>query len=456
MANDGPQPGDSTMSPELAQKDNAARAMQKAAQQAADLVKDAGVDPDYIKVMEPFLTMKHPDIMNGLQAMNAGAMHAKAQAWQNLADETVFNSMGLTAKVQRTLAGGAWEGATADAIQAATRRFADQINDMHDVTQSVASRIQAAAFGADVVRAMVPPIPAAPPAEGPPGAEDPVAAIMHTLATSEAEQAAQHAMNDHYKPTYQPAGEQVPRYVPPTGPDDGANPGSTTTIGPGSTTNPGSTTTYPGSTTSPGSPGNQPGDSTSKDSSQNNDGQPGDQNRNSPGSPANSTTTQGNSTQSPSNPTSTTPTGVNPTATTPAGLDPGSTTPGATVPGGPGSGIPGVTTGGAPGPGGPGRSVPGGTAPGTGTPAGGPGGAKPAAAGMPGMPGMGMPGSRGKGEDDKEHKTRPELSLPHQNKIDLMGEPVFTPPPVYGENPPPSGDRRQGGEPDGGKDGRRR
>ncbi|PPJ33645.1 hypothetical protein C5E45_04705 [Nocardia nova] len=420
--------GDPTLDPKLVPKSNAAQFYQRSAADEGKAAGNVDHDPDYIPaaVMEPFRSMSHDAILAGVTQMKPGLMHQFAQGWKKTADATLFNNMALNAKVHKSVAAG-WEGRAADAVIAATQRFTNEMAEMHNVAQSVMSRIEAAAYGADVVKAQVPPLPPPKPIPTVDGAESPKDAVGAVTTGSSEEQAAQWAMVNHYVPTYQPAGQQVPMFTPPTAPDDG-----------GGVNPPGVGGRLPGGDTGGTVDGHQKpgGDNRSGtgDGTGAGDQQPGTD----PAAAASNQTSPAGSTRDAS---STTPAGLDSTATTPAGL-------GGTSGSGTGSGLGGVPgyaggpgrTGGPSSPGGPGRSVPG--VPGAGDPLGKLGAlGRPAAAaaGAAGLPGMGMPGAKGKGEEDKERKGNPDLLVHERNKADLIGDPPPAVPPVFGayaDDPP--------------------
>lgn len=424
--------GDISLDPSLVPKAEAAKFYQGSAVDAADAAGNADRDADYIPdgVMEFFRGMRHQEILDGTASMQPGVMHASAQAWKKIADATMFNNMGLNAKVRKSIAAG-WEGTAADAVTAATTRFTSQMSEMHNVTQSVMGRIEAAAYGADVVKKQVPPFPPVNPVPTVPGAESPKDAVTAVTASSSEEQAAQWAMVNHYVPTYQSAGQQVPMFVPPTAPDDGGgdNPPGVAGRVPGGTGGP---VEGPGTDNQP-----DPGDhSGTADQNSGDDRQAGTD----PAS-ADAASNQTSPAANTQRPTPTTAAGLDPTATTPAdvnssgaGTGPGGML-GYSRTGGPGSARGPGSTGGPTGSGGPGRSVPG--VPGTANPVATPGalGRPAAAAGTSALPGMGMPGGRGKGEDDKERKGDPDLLVHERNKIDLIGDPTPAVPPVFGADP---------------------
>lgn len=424
--------GDISLAPSLVPKADAAKFYQSSAAEAAAVAGNADHDADYIPdgVMEFFRGMRHQEILDGVATMLPGVMHTTAQTWKKIADATLFNTMGLNAKVRKSIAAG-WDGAAADAVTAATTRFTNQMSEMHNVTQSVMGRIEAVAYGADVVTKQVPPIPPVQPVPAVPGAESPKDAVAGVTASSSEEQTAQWAMVNHYVPTYRAAGQQVPMFVPPTAPDGegGDNPPGVAGRVPGGTGGP---------VDGPGTDG-QSGPEDHSDTADRNSGD--DQQAGTDPASADAASNQTSPAANPQQPTSTTAAGLDPTATTPAGVNtsgagtgPGGM-PGYSRTSGPGSTRGPGSTGGPSGSGGPGRSVPG--VPGTGNPVGNPGplGRPAAAAGTSGLPGMGMPGARGKGEEDKERKGDPDLLVHERNKIDLIGDPTPAVPPVFGADP---------------------
>ncbi|WP_327149783.1 hypothetical protein [Nocardia sp. NBC_01329] len=308
--------------------------------------------------------------------------------------------------IQRELSDG-MDGQFADAANQAARKFYDQSTDVQEVIRSVGLRIKAAAYGAEVVRKSVPPPPTQLPgipgtdpaittsvndpaqiAQTVVGATDPVAAAALDRFKEEQRLVAVEAMNLAYKPTYQPAGEGVPTFVPVQGPGDQSDssvPGGTSTSGP----NGSNTTSANPSTETPGA--ETPGENET---------------------PGEDTETAGNEEDSQTTAAGTdeSPTTRQPSATTgtPTG-DPQRTTSSTTTTGAPSvpSGAPSGTPGGTPQTRTPGKTVAG--APGTpGTSTGGPAAASTAAGanrGTSGMPGMMSPGAGKRGEDDDEHKT---------------------------------------------------
>ncbi|NUS95269.1 MAG: hypothetical protein HOQ36_23125 [Nocardia sp.] len=352
--------------------------------------------------MEQFEGLSHEEICAKVEEMAPGLMHAVADVYDAAAIALSGGLFGAHLAIQRELSDG-MGGHFADAADQAARKFYDQATDVQEVIRSVGFRIKAAAYGAEVVKKSVPPVPVqigstnpaisstvvdpAQVAQTVVGATDPAAAAALDRFKEEQRLVAVEAMNLSYKPTYQPAGDGVPTFVPVQAPGDGTDsavPGGTSTAGPD-----GSDTTS--SNPSGGTPGTEtPGANETPGEDTETTGSEEDSQTTSAGTDDSATTRQ----------PSTTTTG------TPAG-DPQRTTPSTTTAGSP-SGFPAGMPGGTPQNQTPGKTVPG--APGSpGGPTAGPAAASTAAGatrGMSGMPGMMAPGAgkRG-GEDDGEHKT---------------------------------------------------
>ncbi|MGW0056554.1 hypothetical protein [Nocardia nova] len=436
MGNDDATPDDPSIAARLTQwaiLQHGVAAARDSAASIDKLLTDVGVDPDYLpsSALEPFVSMPHAEIVKAVNDIQPGMMHSSAQTWREIADAVMFNTMGLNAQVNKTLSEG-WDGATADAIQSATLAFVNEMTEMHNVTQGVVERIEGAAYGAEVVKGAVPSVPTKPGAPAVPGAANPATVIGFITSSSDAEQEARQAMIKYYVPTYLPAGQRVPTYVPPTGPDD-------------STPNAPEAGPNAAGSTRPNAPGNVHSSSTPGDDKQTIRDTGSDSinptDTTSPAMPAQTAnTSQSGGESKVADPTQ------DPAATGTAGLGPDAAGYGNRWPDSPGASFPGGDRPGsnAPVPGGPGQSVP--APPGAMPPAGGvPAGVRPAAApsGAPGMPGMGAPGAKRKGEDDKEHRGRRELLVHERNKVDLTGEPKISAPPVFGKNPAPRPERRK-------------
>jgi hypothetical protein len=367
-------------------------------------VSHGGRDPSYITAMEQFEGISHEEIYSKVGEMAPGLMHAFADTYDAAAVALSGGLLGAHLAIQRELSDGL-NGQFADAAVQAARKFYDQATDVQEVIRSVGLRIKAAAYGAEVVKKSVPPPPTQTSGTNPAiatsvvdpaqiaqtvvGATDPAAAAALDRYKEEQRLVAVEAMNMAYKPTYQPAGDGVPTFVPVQAPGDGPGPsvpGGTSTTGPNGTT---TISSAPGGET-PGS--ETPGESDTEGQSTETTGTEEDSQTTAAGSNDNPTTQQPNTT----------------TTANPAG-DPQRTTPSTTTTGSPSvpTGTPAGTPGGAPQTQTPGKTVtgaPGGPNTSTGSPS----AASTAAGtgrGMSGMPGMMSPGAGKRGEDDDEHKT---------------------------------------------------
>ncbi|MGI5216325.1 hypothetical protein [Nocardia sp. CA-290969] len=386
------------------------------AQYFGSQVSHGGQDPAYITRMELFEGLSHEEIHAKVSEMLPGVMHAVAENYQSIADSLGGALLGHLLSIQRELSDG-MAGEFADAANQASRTFFDQATDVQEVINAVGMRIHAAAYGAEVVKKSVPPPPTQAPGGGNPAvttgvvdpakvaetvvaATDPAAAAAFAAYKEDQRLVAVEVMNMAYKPTYQPAGEGVPAFVPVQAPGDQpgpAVPNGVTSSGPGGTT-PGPGTQAPG--------GETPGENETEE--------PGQQ---TPGTEEPRTTTAG---------TNETPTSQQPGTTpgSPAG-DPQRTSPSTTTPGSPGApaGTPGMP-GGTPQSPTPGKTVPGSPGGAPNSPSGVP--AASTAAGtnraMSGMPGMMGPGAGARrGEDDDEHKV-PDYLI-HDREEELFGAP---------------------------------
>ncbi len=376
---------------------------QSGAEHFGSQVSHGGRDPSYITAMEQFEGLSHEEIHSKAGEMSPGLMHAFADTYEAAAIALSGGLFGAHLAIQRELSDG-MDGKFADAANQAARKFYDQATDVQEVIRSVGFRVKAAAYGAEVVKKSVPPPPTQLPGTNPAiatsvvdpaqiaqtvvGATDPAAAAALDRFKEEQRLVAVEAMNMAYKPTYQPAGDGVPTFVPVQAPGDGTEssvPGGTSTSGPS-----GSSTTA--STPSGETPGTEtPGENEN----------PGE-NTETAGNEEDSQTTTAGTTESPTTQQPNTTTG------TPSG-DPQRTAPSTTMTGSPSvpSGSPSGTPGGTPQNQTPGKTVTG--APGTPNTSTGSLAAASAAAGnnrgMSGMPGMMSPGAGKRGEDDDEHKT---------------------------------------------------
>ncbi|MGI5219774.1 hypothetical protein [Nocardia sp. CA-290969] len=383
-------------------------------------------DPPYITAMEHFEGLSHAEIYDKVDAMNVRAITELGETWRTIATGLSAKVLGSRLALNRALSEG-FSGEFATTAATAAETFFDGADNLQRAVSAIGYRVGSVAAGADAVQLSVPPPPVrAVPTEGLPDDAEQVATVLLGAAapSSEADfgrqqeeqrQVAIGVMNSIYKPTYQPAGEGVPTFVPVDTPGEG----------PAGTNPPGTSTTNsagtPGNTT--GAPGNQPTGE-----------QPGQ-----PGTEEPQATTAAGAETPAGNPAGQQP------ATTPSTTTSGDTPRGAptgtpTVPGTPSRpGSPGVpSVPGSPGRPGtppvPGRSVPG--APGT-TPA--PGGTTAAQAaragrpaGMGGMPGMMSPGAARRGEDEQDHKIPDYLIIDRSEELLGPEQPMV--PPTIGDD----------------------
>lgn len=396
-----------------------------------------GKDPAYITRMEMFEGIPHAEIYAKVRAMEPGLMQQQADTWISIANTLSGGLLGTHIAIQKALADGI-EGQMADAAVGAAQKFYQQAYEAQQVIFTCGHRIKAVAHAAEVVKMSVPP-PAAPIGErGTDTTLDPsqviIAAVSEGIAgTGDGEQVAYQkgvealyrtaidTMNNSYKPSYQPAGDGVPVFVPVAAPGEGnpVDPGSGLT-GPG-TNNPNSSTTDGPAPSTEDTPETNPATVNPAGAEQDSDsGQ--QQAQTTPSgttstTPAGTTTAPGTQTTVPGQPGSP----GTPTSGIPA---PGTPSPGTPSPGSPGAPV-GVPT--------PGRSVLG--QPNAGNPASAVSSAaanRAAAAGRPGAPGMMPPGAGRNKDDESSHQTPDYLIGDHEEE--LLGRREATVPPVIGDD----------------------
>lgn len=403
---------------------------QTGSQQQQQHVGHGGTDPAYISAMEAFEGLTHDDIYSDVQQMQPGVMQQLGDKWVAMAIEISGAATGLT--MQTMSASADLEGAMADAAASAGKRFLTEIADVHEVISTVGHRVKAVAFGAEVVRKTVPAPVVGIPATATDSPLPPAIAVLADAATpgatSSTEQQKEElrlqavaAMNSGYKPTFQPAGENVPTFVAPTVPGEGGDGTSSGANGTsGSTGNAGATGQSPGEQAENQNPADPTSteDQTSAAATESAATESGD-----------STSDGSTSAQSTNNPSSTAPASAAPVSTTPGptGTSPGSGTGGPSV-GTPIGGVPGSgsLSAGAPVPG---RSVAGLPLAGSAAQAAA-GGAATGRGASPGM--MAPPGARGgKREEDDEHLAPEYLRGVHR---ELLGDEAATVMPTLGAN----------------------
>lgn len=389
-------------------------------------------DPPYITAMEHFEGLSHAEIHDKVEAMSIGAITALGAAWRKIANGLSAKVVGSRLALNRALSEG-FGGEFAATAATAADSFFDGADNLQRVVSSVGFRIGSVAGAAEAVQLSVPAPPAA--TGGTPteteqivttilGVASPSAAADSGRQQEEARQVAIGVMNSVYKPTYQPAGDGVPTFVPVYAPGDGpagTNPAGTNTNSPGT---PGSTTEPPAGGTPSEQPGQQPGTE-----------DPQETTAASTETPAGNTPTQQQTATTPS--TTTTP------GDTPRGTPTGTTTPG--TPSSPGTpGAPG-TPGSPSAPPVPGRNVAGTpgnpAAPGATTAA---SNATRAGRPMTGMPGMMSPGAARRGEDDQDHKIPDYLIIDRSEEL-LGAEQPMVPPTIGDDATAAEPARDQGG-----------
>lgn len=377
-----------------------------------------GTDPAYITNMEAFENVSHEEMYNAAQQMQPGVMQQFGDKWVEMSAAISGAVTGLM--IQTSRASSSLEGAMAMAGEAAGKRFVTEASDFSTVLSAVGHRVKAAAYGSEAVKGSVPP-PVTSTAGVTSGDQSipPVLAVLVDGAApataadtarqkEELRQQAIAVMNTTYKPTYQPAGDNVPTFVAPTQPGGGGATDSGGGSGAGGSGGGGT-----GSGNGDGS-GNDPGSQDPADTGDTETASTDDQSASEGSDSGDSNGADANEDQDGG---TTDPASTNPASTNPAATAPGATTPGGNPSGGSGSAGGGSGAGagagslGGSGAGGvPGAAVPG--RPGAGV------GVTPTAAGLSGTsgaagrgmgsPGMMSPGARGgKGEDD-EHKSAPD------------------------------------------------
>ncbi|WP_146100793.1 hypothetical protein [Nocardia nova] len=401
------------LGPKLQEFDNrkSADRAQQGAQQVQQSVHHQGTDPSYIKDLEPWDALGHQDIYLKVNSIKPEAMHRHAKSWFDIASGLGGALFGLNISIQKELSDG-FHGQFAGAAADAAKKFVQQATDVQEVITTVSARIHAAAYGAEAARLAVPPpdtSPAQPAAAADIlvralGADPAKPTVDKGTADDELRQQAIEAMRNNYDPTYRPAGEGVPTFVPVDNPGgDGPNVPNNGPVNSGNGLN------------TSGSPGGTDGGET----------KPGDSPEQSDPNASQQTDPAGTSQsgQDPSRPGSQS--GSNPAATSPTGSDirpSGLDSTHAAGYGGSGNGSDLGSYGGRGGSsgalsGGPGRSVPG--MPGNGNPAAAAAlGTRPGQAGLGGMPGMGGMGGAGKkDESEREHKTPDYLIMDREEEL---------------------------------------
>ncbi|MBF6351272.1 MULTISPECIES: hypothetical protein [Nocardia] len=182
-----------------------------------------GSDPDYISAMEHFEAMRHEDIYQATQQIDAGEILRLSGTWMHAA-ATLQSTFPLTrANANLVMNEAEWEGEAADAAEACTRSFSESIEELAGVVGQVGLRLGAVAAAAEAVKIAV----------VPPGDTGPVGALARLLEAAKVidadmvqevlRQEAVLTMNMVYKPAYTTAGSGVPA-LPEPPPPPGALP----------------------------------------------------------------------------------------------------------------------------------------------------------------------------------------------------------------------------------------
>ncbi|KAA0024990.1 hypothetical protein [Antrihabitans cavernicola] len=433
-------------------------ARQESERGAREAALGRDVDPQYVTSMENFEGLSHAEMYKGAQEMMPGTINEAVGKWGNIGTAITFANARFKQGIETAMA-GKWEGVAADAATRSVATFASSCDTFQGSVYAITDRLMEVGQAAQIVKTSVPPPPISNPLQVIAGLPNVAAAEAQKAAEEAAHREAVRIMTTHYQPTYQNAGDNVPRFTAPQGipsADGGGGVGGSGTGGSASgqggsgTTGLGPTgtqahdqqsgdqqagNTNPAADSQAGNQqgnqqSNQQGDQAGDQSGSQGDsthaanaadGQSGNQAANAPGTNQNADAGR--------NPSSTG--GANPYGS--GGLS-GLTGGGA---GGLGRGTGGLGSGGLSGAGAKGSLTPSGL-PGSATGPEGKPGAGGVAAGRPGAPGAGgmHPGGRkGKGEDDDEHKI-PSYLVNVDNGNELIGKMPPAAPPVLGAYEP--------------------
>ncbi|MFF0495659.1 hypothetical protein ACFYU5_04570 [Nocardia aobensis] len=185
----------------------------------------AGVDPAYTRTDDHFEGMSHRELyeaVHGIGGLDPKGLQTMRQTWFECASELEnLSSFTLMLGMNNIFGHGLWKGAAADAAQAASERYARVANQIGQVFDSVAGRMDGAAWAAEAVRKAVQPPPGSvnltPSGENPgqallPRLPDPKDTDQADQARERARQDAIRALNSIYTPVIPPAGANVPSY----------------------------------------------------------------------------------------------------------------------------------------------------------------------------------------------------------------------------------------------------
>ncbi|WP_174184098.1 hypothetical protein [Nocardia barduliensis] len=371
----------------------------------------------------PESAYKNPDGIDDLyervQAMSITDVTALHQRWESIRNRLEQGLRGFAPEISKAME-GKWEGAAAKAASDGIKEYVDKSSGLVGSVQIVAEKVKIIRSGIEVTRPAVQEAPAqtwtSNVASWVPGPTW----KLNQHREDAARDASVNVVKNVFYPAVREADTGVPLVPKPYNPvhNSGDQPSISNNGWQTSSSRDGS-----GDNPATGDPSQRPGAAETPDSTVASSPTPSVEQENSDDQAA------------------TTPAGTNPStqpASTSPAADPSLTRPGTPSPGSPGTPSPGTSTPGVPGLGtpAPGRSLNG--APGV--PSGAPAAASArSGAGRPGMGGMsGMmpPGSRGKGDDEKEHQTKDYL-VNQRNGEELTGlgaeHKVKSVPPVIGE-----------------------
>ncbi|MBF6332342.1 hypothetical protein [Nocardia transvalensis] len=195
---------------------------QRSARENDQRIGRSDVDPPYVTNPEPPPeTMTHQQIYQAAQSIDREALgklvHAWAQSSIGITSLFQLHRMGVNRALQ-----GRWEGVSGEAAHQAAMRFAGGGEQMGQVAESAAFRLDAMHNAAIAFAAAVPP----PPTPTAPNPDNPNESVLPNLtsgakdrADNEASRAAYRmavdAVNRIYLPICPPSGENVPAFVPP-------------------------------------------------------------------------------------------------------------------------------------------------------------------------------------------------------------------------------------------------
>ncbi|MGY1865682.1 hypothetical protein [Nocardia gipuzkoensis] len=383
----------------------------------------AGTDLQSQSPKVPESAYKNPDGIDDLyqrvQAMSITDVVALHQRWESIRNRLEQGLQGFAPEISKAME-GKWEGAAAKAAADGVKEYVDKSSGLIGSVQIVAEKVKIIRSGIEVTR------PAVQEAPGHTWTSDIASWVpgptwkLNQHRDDVAHDASVNVVKNVFYPAVREADSGVPLVPKPYNPvhDSGDQPSA------------------PNSGRQPSSSGNDAGDKPTRvDPSQ----LPGTENT--PESTAPSSTNPAAEQENSVAQATTMPAGTDPStqpASTSPGPDPSLARPGTPSPGSPGSPSPGTPSPGVPGLGtpAPGRSINGSPAVPSGVPAAAsarPGTGRP---GTSGMPGMMAPGTRGQGDDDKEHQTKDYL-VNQRNGEELTGlgaeNRVKSVPPVIGE-----------------------